>query len=180
VGSRCPLPGHDRVASLSYGPGDHGGIVMKCHAHCETSVVLATKGLTVVDLMGKPYKVEEYHYTTEDGTLLWTVERWANPKTFKQRRPGPDGTWIWSAPALADRVLYNLGGIAYAREHGEIVYRGGGRRMSTLHDHGLIGTTGSCRLARRSGYRSTPRPWPGWTWWSLLITTTPGGPTRGR
>jgi AAA domain len=141
--SAC-CPAHDdRVNSLSYGPGDNGGIVLTCQAGCDKGLVLAGVGRSMVDIMGKPYCVEEYSYTTAQGELLWVVERWANPKTFKQRQPGPDGSWVWSAPLPADRVLYNMPGIAYAHEKGLTVYVVEGEKdVATLHAHGLVATTG--------------------------------------
>jgi RecA-family ATPase len=49
----------------------------------------------------------KYRYTDRDGTLLYEVLKYINPKRFVQRRPDPDrkGAWIWS---LRDqrRVLY--------------------------------------------------------------------------
>jgi hypothetical protein len=36
-----------------------------------------------------------YDYTDCDGNLLYQVQRFANPKTFKQRRPNGKGGWIY-------------------------------------------------------------------------------------
>ena len=49
-----------------------------------------------------------YDYTDEGGELLFQVLRYANPKTFKQRRPGEKhGEWDWKL-GDARRVLYRL------------------------------------------------------------------------
>jgi hypothetical protein len=47
--ARCPAH-EDRRASLSIGQGDDGRVLVKCHAGCETSAVLAAIGLTLADL----------------------------------------------------------------------------------------------------------------------------------
>ena len=110
--ARCPAH-DDRVASLMVNTGKDGGVVLKCHAGCETPAVLAAIGLSFGDLMGSPRIVALHQYLRVDGSLAYTVERWANPKTFRCN-PG--------LPAPADRVLYQLPSFAYARESGALVY----------------------------------------------------------
>jgi len=110
--AKCPAHA-DNVASLNVAAGEHGGVVVRCHAGCETKNVVAVLGLTLADLMGEPYIEAEYTYTTEDHVPLYVVERWANPKTFRCR-PG--------LPAIADRVLYNLPAVAWARASNRTVY----------------------------------------------------------
>jgi hypothetical protein len=49
--------------------------------------------------------VATYNYTDKDGSLLYQILRF-EPKTFRQRRPDGNGSWIWK---LEDRrVLYRL------------------------------------------------------------------------
>ena len=46
---RCPAH-HDRRASLSVSEGDDGVALVKCHAGCDTSAILAVIGMTLADL----------------------------------------------------------------------------------------------------------------------------------
>ena len=56
----------------------------------------------------KPTYECAYDYTDESGELLFQVLRYANPKTFKQRRPGAKhGEWDWKLGDVR-RVLYRL------------------------------------------------------------------------
>lgn len=48
-----------------------------------------------------------HRYIDENGTLLFEVVRFKNPKGFSQRRPGRDGKWIWSIQGVR-RVLYRF------------------------------------------------------------------------
>ena len=50
--------------------------------------------------------VATYDYTDENGTLLWQALRY-EPRRFLQRRPGPDGKWIWSVTGV-QQVPYRL------------------------------------------------------------------------
>jgi putative DNA primase/helicase len=130
--ARCPAH-DDRVASLSINAGNEGGIVAKCHAGCKTEDVVAAVDLAMSDLAGKPHITAEYPYFTEDGVLLYVVERWANPKTFRCR-PG--------LPPVADRVLYRANALKWAREHGATIYVTEGEKdANRLSDLGLVSTT---------------------------------------
>lgn len=139
--ARCPAH-DDRHASLSYNQGEHGGIVLTCHAGCDPGAILGSVGRSVADIMGKPYLVEEYPYTTAEGEVLWYVERWGNPKAFKQRK-APGMTWAGEAPPIPARVLYNMPGIAHAREKGLPVYLVEGEKdVHTLYNlTGAVATT---------------------------------------
>jgi 5S rRNA maturation endonuclease (ribonuclease M5) len=55
-GVMCRCPGHnDKTASLSVGRANKdGGVVLHCHAGCETPAVLAAMGLTMSDLSAPP------------------------------------------------------------------------------------------------------------------------------
>ena len=65
----------------------------------------------------KPKIVATYNYVDEDARLLFQVVRY-EPRQFRQRRPGPNGEWIWK---LGDtrRVPYRLPELleAIAAEH---------------------------------------------------------------
>ena len=134
----CPCAGHgkgrgDRHQSLAISAGDGGGVVLYCHAGCQTEDVVAAFGLTMADLMngnGTPKTptspqlsrriAATYKYEDEDGRLLYQVIRYA-PKDFRQRRPDGDGDWIWK---LGDtrRVLYHLPEVIAAVAAAEPVY----------------------------------------------------------
>jgi hypothetical protein len=120
--------GHDRVGSCPKCGGDDrfsistakqlfncrgcglGGDVIKLVEHLDgVDFITACTTLT-----GEPPKANgpsksaltaTYDYTDADGALLYQVLRF-DPKTFRQRRPGGNGHWIWK---LDDRrVLYRL------------------------------------------------------------------------
>ncbi|WP_288076439.1 AAA family ATPase [Pseudomonas sp.] len=55
---------------------------------------------------GKGKVVATYDYTDEHGELLFQAVRY-EPKDFRQRKPMPDGSWLWSIKGVR-RVLYRL------------------------------------------------------------------------
>jgi putative DNA primase/helicase len=110
--ARCPAH-DDRVASLMVNAGKNQPIVVHCHAGCAVESILAALGLSTADLMGKPKCVAVYRYVDANGEKLYDVQRWSNPKTF--RVPG-------GLPAPAERVLYQLPAINWARTAGATVY----------------------------------------------------------
>lgn len=113
--------------------GRDGGVLVKCHANCPTTDVVAALGLTMADLSGAPHITATYDYVSEDGKTLWVVERWANPKTFRCR-PG--------LPPPAERVLYRSDWLAYARRDGETIYVTEGERdCERLVSLGYVATT---------------------------------------
>jgi putative DNA primase/helicase len=110
--ARCPAH-HDVQPSLSINQARDGGLVLHCHAGCETKDVLAAMGKSFADLNPAPRAVAEYHYTDVSGTrLLWTVVRY-EPKDFRCR-PG--------LPPAEQRVLYQAPAIAYAARSGTPVF----------------------------------------------------------
>jgi putative DNA primase/helicase len=132
--ARCPAH-DDHVASLSVSAGREGGnIVLFCHAGCPPESVVAAMGLTMADLAGLPHKVEEYHYTDMNGAVLYTKERWANPKTFRYQRP---------LPPPAERVLYNQVCIPWARANGRaVLWVEGERDVNNCSARGIPSVTG--------------------------------------
>lgn len=133
VASRCP--GHDdRVRSLMSNLGDHGGIVVKCHAGCKTEDIVTAMALSMADLMGRPYVVDTYDYTDKSGAqVLFKVQRWANPKTFR---------CVPGLPPPAERVLFTWPAIEWAREHGRTLFVVEGERdVLTLAGAGVPATT---------------------------------------
>lgn len=154
-------PAHpDRTQSLSIAlKGEK--IVMKCHAGCETLAIVMAIGLTLGDLFldhehrtngsapvvtqaqgvsERSRLTKSYDYVDEDGELLYQVCRF-EPKTFRQRRPGPNGEWQWGLGDMKP-VLYRLNEIieAVATEH-RIYLVEGEKDADTLCELGLFATT---------------------------------------
>lgn len=111
---QCPAH-DDHRPSLSVERGRNGGIILKCHAGCDTKTVLDNAGLTWADVMPEDVKpanvvptrtiVETYDYRDEHGKLLYQVVRF-EPKDFRQRTPNGTG-WSWKLGDVR-RVLYRL------------------------------------------------------------------------
>jgi len=132
IAAQCPAH-HDQHASLSVNAGEHGGVVVKCHAGCTAESIVGALGLGLSDLMGKPYVVETYQYVTAEGVHAYLVERWTNPKTFR---------CVPSLPVPAARVLYNLPAVLWAVGAGQVVYVVEGERdVNTLAGRGVVATT---------------------------------------
>ena len=58
--------------------------------------------------------VAKYDYVSEHGEVLYQVCRYM-PKDFRQRRPGPDGTWVWNVKGV-ELVPYRLPDVVAASE----------------------------------------------------------------
>jgi hypothetical protein len=141
-GYRLRCPAHDdRQASLMLHTGRSGNLVLKCHAGCETTDVLAAVGLGMSALRLVPGEeatvmrlpsrlVATYAYTDAAGELLYEIHRF-EPKDFRGRLP----------PAH-DRILYNAPLIAQAKASGRVVYVVEGERdADTLTAAGHVATT---------------------------------------
>lgn len=129
--ARCPAH-DDHVNSLSLSNGATAGVVLHCHAGCDTASVMAAVGMSMADLAGTPQLVAEYPYHDSDGRVIYTVQRWS-PKTFRVR-PG--------LPVPAERVLFGAQWITYARETGQMLYIVEGERDAlTLINMGIPATT---------------------------------------
>lgn len=61
-----------------------------------------------------------YDYLDAGGHLVYQVVRLSG-KRFRQRRPGPDGSWLWNLDGVT-RVLYRLPDILSAAASGETIY----------------------------------------------------------
>lgn len=109
--ARCPAHDDNR-ASLTFGMGENGGVVLHCHAGCEVKDILDAVGMTFADISPEPHIVAVYPYLDEDGNHLWDVERW-EPKDFRCR-PG--------LPPAGARRLYHSEHLAKARLDGSLVY----------------------------------------------------------
>jgi hypothetical protein len=127
--ARCPAH-DDGKASLSVGPGDHGGIVIHCHAGCSPEAVVRSLDLTMKDLAPEPsvtrgrqpMEVAAYPYRDETGSLLYEVIRF-EPKSFRQRRPDPTvvSGWNWSLKGVR-RVPFRLPELLSGVAEGQTVF----------------------------------------------------------
>lgn len=123
---REPRPLALVIVHRSVGAGDNGGLVFHCHAGCSQVAVLSALEWHEVEVTStqgpsseigatgniallverRGFKIAaQYGYEDEKGELLYQnvrLERYRNEKrqkTFRQRRPGPDGKgWIEKAP----------------------------------------------------------------------------------
>jgi hypothetical protein len=129
--ARCPAH-EDNVSSLSVSTGETASVVLMCHAGCDARDVVAAVGLTLSDLAGAPVRVASYPYHDLDGSVLYTVERWANPKTFR---------CVPELPAPAKRVLFAAQWISYARDTDQTLYVVEGEKDAVaLIDRGIPAT----------------------------------------
>lgn len=126
--ARCPSH-DDRVASLSVGPGDNGGIVLNCKAMqgCTPQSIVAALGLTMMDLAGTPHVVATYDYIDLNGVLRYSVQRW-HPKDFR---------CVPGLPQPSERILYNLQAVEWANTNGYTIYYCEGEKdvdaLASLH-----------------------------------------------
>lgn len=63
---------------------------------------------------GEPKIEQSYPYVDDDSRLLFEVVR-LRPKGFRQRRPGPDGRWLWNLDGI-EPVLFRLNEVRVAEE----------------------------------------------------------------
>jgi putative DNA primase/helicase len=129
--AKCPAH-EDRVSSLMVNKGRTQPVVVHCHAGCAVEDVLAAIGLTSADLMGKAEIEQRYEYLNADGSVAYVMQRWRNPKTFRAEG---------KLPAPADRVLYQLPALAWARSAGATVHIVEGEKdVDRLVSMGLVAT----------------------------------------
>ena len=187
--SLCPVHetnGNGHHPSLRFNPATQvaDGVVVTCMAGCSREDLAAALGLT--DVRAKTSasdpntflfwtKQEDapsavYDYTDENGVLLYQKVRY-EPKKFLQRRPSPDGHWIWGLdegeyaqsqdgdwspvrdwtaataqrktfPALKTRVLYHLPDVLAAAAEGGTVFNCEGEKAAdAVRSLGLVSTT---------------------------------------
>jgi hypothetical protein len=107
--------------------------------HIPTNSNPASKPLEIVkpkQATGSPTKI--YPYTDAGGCLIFEVCRFANPKTFKQRRPRKVGEgYVWNLDGV-DRVLYNLPSVVKSQE---VWIVEGERDANNLNAMGFVATT---------------------------------------
>ncbi len=144
--ARCPAH-DDREPSLSIRSGNHGRVLLHCHAGCSPEQVVKAAGLRMSDLFPDAVRDDKaktrtatYDYTTGDGNILFQVLRY-EPKDFRQRRPDGFGGWIWNLKGL-ERVLYNLSAVASAVQEGRWIFICEGEKdCDTLSALGPVATT---------------------------------------
>jgi hypothetical protein len=142
-------PAHDDHSnSLSISEGDGGKVLLNCFAGCATEAVVAAAGLSMADLFPssarvghRPDPICQYDYCDSGGKLLYQVLRYI-PKTFRQRRPGPDGTWIWDLKGV-QRVLYLLPALIAAPSEQPVFVPEGEKDVDALVALGFVATTNS-------------------------------------
>ena len=139
----CPAH-EDSVASLSISVGSEGQVLLYCHAGCETEDIVHKIGLEMRDLFPRKTAerkiVETYGFTDEHGDLLFEEVRY-EPKDFRLRRPGPDGSWIWKLDGV-QRVLYRLPEVLKAARAGSLVFVvEGPKDAEALGNLGFVATT---------------------------------------
>jgi putative DNA primase/helicase len=85
-------------------------------------------------------QVAVYEYTDADGLILFEVVRYADPKTFRQRRPTPSGKWEWNLDGVA-LVPYRLRELAASDPAYQAVFISEGEKdVDALGAVGLIAT----------------------------------------
>ena len=127
--AHCPAH-DDKAPSLSIKEGNDGRVLVKCHAGCTFTSIVQALGLEPGDFFtprtarrddaGHPRIVAVYDYTDADGKLLFQVVRY-DPKDFRQRRPGPGGSFIWNTAGV-ERVLFRLPELRQAARDGQVVF----------------------------------------------------------
>jgi hypothetical protein len=144
-GGTWPCPAHDdSTPSLSVAQGDQG-VLLTCHAGCDTEAITRALDLTMADLFdakrnGQERRVEDarYPYHDEHGAHLFDVIRFY-PKDFRQQ--AADGSWT---TRNVRKVPYRLPELLTAVADGDTVFVTEGEKDV----HALV----------RAGYTATTNP----------------------
>lgn len=119
--ARCPAH-EDRQASLSVSRGDKG-VVLHCHAGCDTRAIAEALGLRMSDLFDEAPAPREraeivatYNYVDEMGELLYRVIRYSD-KRFQQRA----ASGAWSVKGIR-KVPYRLPEVLDAIRRSETIW----------------------------------------------------------
>jgi len=145
-GYQACCPAHDdRKASLSIKQGDKG-VVLFCHAGCETRSIAAALGIEVKDLFddrpngnGHRQIVTAYDYRDASGQVVYQAVRY-EPKDFRQRRPDGAGGWIWNLQDTP-RVLYRLPELLASDPKEYVFVVEGEKDVDALRAIGLVATS---------------------------------------
>ena len=149
--ARCPAH-DDHQPSLSVTETAAGKVLLCCFAGCSAEAILGTLGLAWQDLFPEPQSepvlreqsrrriVATYDYTDAEGALLFQTVRY-EPKTFRQRRPGERGGWVWNLKGI-EPVLYRLPRMLEAAQAGHRVFVVEGEKdVHALEALGFTATT---------------------------------------
>lgn len=159
--ARCPAH-DDEHESLSISVGRDGRALLKCHAGCALEEILGPLHLRAADLFAgppngagdgtggprvrdpdpkhRPAMVKSYDYRDAAGALVFQSCRF-EPKTFRQRRPGANGVWIWNLEGV-ELVPYQLPEVRTAVASGRPVYIVEGEKdADSLAALGITATT---------------------------------------
>lgn len=151
--ANCPAH-EDSRSSLSIGDGGDKGVLLHCHAGCETGAIVGALGMSMANLFPPKPKPSArrgiskmYDYQDETGELLFQVCRLEDrkPKPLPndnkcfQRRPDDKGGWI---NKLGDvrRVLYRLPVLLEADPAETVYVTEGEKDVDRLHSLGLTAT----------------------------------------
>lgn len=143
----CPAH-EDTRPSLSISVGDHGRVLLRCHAGCSVDQILRALDLEFKDLFDTAKNgakserriVATYDYNDEEGKLLFQVVRY-DPKDFRIRRPDGKGGWLWSLGETR-LVLYRLPRVRQIAQEGKALFVCEGEKdVETLRRLGKVATT---------------------------------------
>jgi len=141
---QCHCPAHDDAnPSLSVSVRDDGGVLLHCHAGCESKAILSALNLTWHDLRADSPRASRvvaatYDYTNANARLLFQVVRF-DPKSFAQRRPDGNGGWIWNIKNV-QRPLYRLPELLTADKSSWVFVPEGEKDADNLRALGLVAT----------------------------------------
>lgn len=194
--ARCPAH-EDRRASLSVSAGGNGAALVKCHAGCDTSAIVAALGLSLADLFPakdyapRPNRGGQAYPSANDAvaalerrhgrrSALWTYQNAAGePVGLVVRWDGPGGKDIRPVARLADgwyikamlepRPLYGLTKLSSARR---VIVTEGEKSADAARSIGLVATTssGGSQAANKTDWR----PLAGKEVWLLPDNDEPG------
>lgn len=138
------------MASLSVRDGDSGGVVLKCHAGCETENILSALALEWKDVCAEetvPYRaaahsqlIESYVYEDAEGVPSYKVDRY-HPKDFRQSHYELElDTWV---PGLngQQRLPFHLPELLAAKGNRAVFFVEGEKDVLTMERLGLVATT---------------------------------------
>jgi hypothetical protein len=176
----CPAH-NDQRPSISVKDGETG-VVLHCHAGCETQAILTAIGLTPRELFFVPGSKRErdadrprllrvvatYPYVDENGTVLFEVLR-LDPKGFKQRKPDGGGGYVHKLGDIR-RVPYRLPELLAADD---VLILEGEKDCETARTLGFVST---CNSGGAGKWRDEYSPY----FKGKNVTIVPDADTPGR
>jgi hypothetical protein len=176
----CPVHRDTRNRHLSIAEGDEGRPLLYCHrCHASWEEITEAIGLTPADLNGRRNGGKQrrkiaatYDYHGPDGKLLFQAVRY-EPKGFSQRRPDPNGGWIWNLKGI-EPVLYRLPEVIEAVRSNKTTYLVEGEKdVDRLVSLGLTATCNPMGAQKwRDSYSETLR--------GASVVIVPDADTPGR